>query len=158
MIISEQYKNNLKRLAGLLKESIQFKATQGRSEQGTLSWYSEEYILTLAEQIVNTLDSEVSKIQDLILEISKSSTKIASNTFATKLNIKNKNNSIEPMEFLLTVSVNFEQNSNTTVSITIKGVTNKFSMNSKHSESDLFDLKNQVVTSFLNSVALIQKG
>lgn len=158
MIISEQYKNKLTRLAGLLKESVQFKATTGRSEEGTLSWYCEEYILTLAEQIVNTLDFEVSKIDNYILEISKSSTKIASNTFATKLNIKKADNSIQTAEFLLTISVNFEQNSNTTASVTVKGVTNKFAMNSKHSASDLYDLKNQVVTSFLNSFALIQKG
>ena len=157
MIISEQYKNNLKRLAGLIKENVQFKAIQGRSDSGTLSWYSEEYILNLAEKIVNSLDSQVSNSGKLLLEISKSSTKIASNTFVTKLTIKKIDGSSEPLEFLLTVAVNFEQNSNTAVSVTIKGVTSKFTMNSKHSAEDLESLNSQVVNSFLNSLALINK-
>ena len=157
MIISEQYKNNLKRLAGLIKENVQLKAIQGRSDSGTLSWYSEEYILNLAEKIVNSLDSQVSNSGKLLLEISKSSTKIASNTFVTKLTIKKIDDSSEPLEFLLTVAVNFEQNSNTAVSVTIKGVTSKFTMNSKHSAEDLESLNGQVVNSFLNSLALINK-
>jgi len=157
MTISEQYKNHLIKLAGLVKENVQFKATQGRSEERTLSWYCEEYILDFAEDIVNTLDFNISKMEGYLLQISKGYTKISSNTFSTKLNIKKTDNSIEPFEFLLTITVNFEQNSNTTVSVTLKGVTNKFTMNSKHSEADLFDLKNQAVNSFLNSITLIQK-
>lgn len=158
MIISEKYKNNLKRLAGLIQENIEFKAeTNGRSEEGTLSWYAEEYILNISEQIVNYLDSEINKLGS-ILQISKSSTKIASNTFTTKLNVINENENNEPVEFLLAVSVNFEQNSNTVISITLKGVTNKFTMNSKHSASDLEDLKREAINSFLNSLTLIKKG
>ena len=158
MIISENYKNNLKRLAGLLKESVQFKAIKGRSEIGTLSWYLEEYILNVSEKIVNSLDSEINGIDNLELEISRSSTKIASNTFVTKLNVKNINNPNNIIEFLLSVSVNFEQNSNTAISVTVKGVTNKFTMNSKHSASDLDNIVNQTVSSFINSITLINKG
>jgi hypothetical protein len=158
MIISEQYKNNLKRLAGLIKEGVQFRAAvQGRSEPGTLSWYSEEYILNLAENIVNSLDSQITNMGGLVLEISRDATKIASNNFATKLNIKKQDDLNKSNEFLLTISVNFEQNSNTAVSVTIKGVTNKFTMNSKHSASDLENLKNQTVESFLNSLSLLNK-
>lgn len=156
MIISEKYKKNLKRLAGLVQENIEFKTTtNGRSENGTLSWYAEEYILNLSEQIVNSLDSEISKIEGSVLQISESSTKISSNTFITKLNVKS--NNIEPVEFLLSVSVNFEQNSNTAISITVKGITNKFTMNSKHSLSDLDGLKLETVNSFLNSLSLLKK-
>ena len=147
MIISKKYKNNLKRLAGLVQENIEFKATIGRSETGTLSWYAEEYILNIAKQIVNSLDTQISQIEGSILQISKSSTKIASNTFTTKLNVRNTNLNQEPVEFLLTVSVNFEQNSNTAISVTTKGVTNKFTMNSKHSLSDL-EFKKELVASF----------
>lgn len=157
MIISEQYKNNLKRLAGLVQENIEFKATKGRSESGTLSWYAEEYILNVAEQIVNALDAQVSKTEGSVLQISESATKIAANTFSTKLNIKNANSNEGLVEFLLTVSVNFEQNSNTVISVTTKGVTNKFTMNSKHSLSDLEGLKNESINSFLNSLALLKK-
>jgi hypothetical protein len=158
MIISENYKNNLKRLAGLLKENVQFKAIEGRSEAGTLSWYSEEYILNISEQIVNLLDSEIAEMNDLKLEISKSSTKISQNTFTTKLNIKNVSNPNNIIEFLLSVSVNFEQNSNTAISVTTKGVTNKFTMNSKHSLADIENIVNQTVSSFMNSITLINKG
>ncbi len=156
MLISKKYKNNLKRLAGLVQENIEFKATIGRSETGTLSWYAEEYILNLAKQIVNSLDIEISKTEGSVLQISESATKIASNTFSTKLNVKNATGEI--VEFLLTVSVNFEQNSNTAISVTTKGVTNKFTMNSKHSLSDLDGLKNEAITSFLNSLTLLKKG
>jgi hypothetical protein len=158
MIISEKYKNNLKRLAGLIQENIQFKAeTSGRSELGTLSWYAEEYILNISEQIVNSLDNQISQIGST-LQISKKSTKIASNTFTTQLNVVNPNENSELIEFLLAVSVNFEQNSNTVISTTLKGVTNKFTMNSKHSLSDLEDLKTEVINSFLNSLTLLKKG
>lgn len=158
MIISEKYKKNLKRLAGLIKEGVEFKAeTNGRSESGTLSWYAEEYILNTAELIVNSLDLEIINLGS-VLQISKQATKISSNTFSTKLTVTNPNESSEPIDFLLTVSVNFEQNSNTAVSITLKGVTNKFTMNSKHSQSDLEGLKNEVVNSFLNSLSLLKKG
>jgi hypothetical protein len=156
MIISKKYKNNLKRLAGLVQENIEFKANIGRSEPNTLSWYAEEYILNLAKQIVNSLDIEISKTDGSVLQISESATKIASNTFSTKLNVKNINN--ELVEFLLTVSVNFEQNSNTAISVTTKGVTNKFTMNSKHSLSDLDGLKNEAINSFLNSLTLLKKS
>src|ERR1035437_3748229 len=111
MILSENYKNNLKRLAGLVNENIEFSATQGRSEHGTLSWYSEEYILNISAQIVNSLDSEISKMEDLELEISRSSTKMSSNTFTAKLNVKPISNPQNIIEFLLTVSVNFEKSS-----------------------------------------------
>lgn len=159
MIISKNYKNNLKRLAGLVQENIEFKAEiLGRSESGTLSWYAEEYILNIAKEIVNTLDVEISKIDGFILQISQSGTKISSNTFTTKLNVKNSNENEEITEFLLTITVNFEQNSNTVISITVKGVTNKFVMNSKHSASDLNDLKNQAITSFINSLTLLKKS
>ena len=158
MIISNKYKNNLKRLAGLVQENIEFQATKGRSETGTLSWYAEEYILNLAEQIVNSLDVEISKTEGFVLQISESATKIASNTFATKLNVKNNNSAEALTEFMLTVSVNFEQNSNTAVSVTVKGVTSKFTMNSKHSLSDLNDLKNEAINSFLNSLTLLKKS
>ncbi len=158
MIISEKYKKNLKRLAGLIKEGVEFKAeTNGRSESGTLSWYAEEYILNTAELIINSLDLEITNLGS-VLQISKQATKISSNTFSTKLTVTNPNEISEPIDFLLTVSVNFEQNSNTAVSITLKGVTNKFTMNSKHSQSDLEGLKNEVVNSFLNSLSLLKKG
>jgi hypothetical protein len=156
-MISKKYKNNLKRLAGLITENVEFEATQGRSEPETLSWYSEEYILNLSERIVNDLDSNISQKGNYNLEISRSSTKISSNTLSTKLNINNLNNSTDKKEFLLTISVNFEQSSNTVVSITIKGVTNKFTMNSKHSASDLENLKNEAVEYFLNSLNLLNK-
>lgn len=158
MILSENYKNNLKRLAGLIKENIEFSATQGRSEHGSLSWYCEEYILNVSAQIVNSLDSEISKMEDLELEISKSSTKLSSNTFSTKLNVKPISNPQNIIEFLLTVSVNFEKGSETDITVTTKGVTNKFTMNSKHSLSDLKNIISQTVSSFLNSMALINKG
>ncbi len=159
MIISNNYKNNLKRLAGLVQESIEFKAeTLGRSESGTLSWYAEEYILNIAKQIVNSLDVEINKTDGLILQISQGATKISSNTFTTKLNVKNTNINEELTEFLLTISVNFEQNSNTVISVTVEGVTNKFVMNSKHSASDLNDLKNQAINSFINSLTLLKKS
>lgn len=156
MNITKQYRNKLKSLAGLISENIEFKAANGRSEVGTLSWYAEEYILNFAELIVNSLDQEILQQNEYILQISQSQTKIASNTFTTQLNITKNEQNFKPLEFLLTIAVNFEQNSNTTVSITLKGVTNKFSMNSKHSLNDLNNLKQEVITAFTNSIKLTQ--
>lgn len=152
MLLSESYKNKLKSLAGVISENVEFKATQGRSELGTLSWYAEEYILNFAELLVNSLDQEILQQQEYILEISRSQTKIAANTFNTQLNIKKTDPNFKALEFLLTIAVNFEQGSNTTVSITKSGVTTKFSMSSKHSAADLQNLKQQVITAFTNSI------
>ena len=177
--ISQSYKNRLLELSGLpvmqipvsdkitqnkpskstkihvLNENIQLKSTGGRSEAGTLSWFTEEYLLNFSQDIINSLDFEIStNHENLVLQISKGATKIQSNTFFTKLNVKSSvDNSIS--EFSLSVSVNFEQNSNTVASVTIKGVTNHFSMNSKHSSTDLDNLKNQVIENFVNSIDLI---
>jgi len=153
MKLSESYKSKLKSLAGVISENVEFKATQGRSETGTLSWYAEEYILNFAEDVVNSLDQEILQQQEYILQISKGETKIASNTFTTQLNIAKHDPHFKTLEFLLTIAVNFEQNSNTTASITLSGVTTKFSMNSKHSAADLNNLKQQVITAFTNAIS-----
>lgn len=156
-MISKNNKYRLQELAGLkpliLNEGVEFKSISGRSPQGTLSWFAEEYILNISKQIVNSLDSTISN-DGLVLEISQSGTKINGNTFTTHLNILNNN---EKTEFMLTVSVNFEQNSNTVASVTLKGTTNHFSMNSKHSLEDIQNLVQEVTSSFLNSYKLVSK-
>jgi hypothetical protein len=152
MRLSESYKRKIKSLAGVISENVEFKATQGRSEPGTLSWYAEEYILNFAEDVVNSLDQEILQQNEFILQISKGETKIASNTFTTQLNIAKQDPNFKTLEFLLTIAVNFEQNSNTSASITLSGVTTKFSMTSKHSAADLTNLKQQVITAFTNAI------
>ena len=164
--ISESLKTRFQKLAGLrnnssinLNEGIKLIASFGRSDKDTLSWYGEEYLLNLTTQIINTLDEAIKKEQGLELLMSRSSTRMAENTFVTKIAVvefgtqeKSKEN-----EFIISLNIDYENNSNTVGTVTFKGITSSFNLSSKHSKTDLELFKQEIINNILNLVKLQEK-
>ena len=155
MIISENYKQRLLTLSGLISENIKLTSISGRSDKGTLSWYVEEYILNLSSDIINNLDKQIEIEPGLDLFLVKNASNISSNSLTTKLITKGKLDNIDTEEeYILSTMVNFETSSNTTVSISNKGINNNFTLSSKHSVTDLETFKSNIVNYFMNSIKL----
>ena len=155
MLLNEEYKQRIQQLAGILSEDVALKATSGRSDAGTLSWYAEQYLLRIGGEILSLLDNEVEKNPNLILSLSKSSTRIMSNSLVIKLIIEGniKGRAVKE-EFNLVLSVNIETDSNTVASVVYKGFSNKSNLSSKHSSKDLDLFKNEVVENIISSIEL----
>jgi hypothetical protein len=162
--LNKIYKNRLLELAGIIKkrdnknilnEDIELKATTGRSDEGTLSFYIEEYLLNLGANILTNLDNLINNTEYLKLVLKKSETRIISNSLILKLFVQDKEgqNKINE-EIMLTISVNLESNSNTTTSIKYKNINNKLNLTSKHSLNDLTTYITDVCENILNSVYL----
>lgn len=126
-MLNENFINRSKILAGIINEDIKLVSNSGdgRSGSGTLGFYIEQYLLDLTSNILNSIKNKTGS-----LEVSPDSTKISENTLIVKFKIQNQ-------EFLLTSLVSFEQNANTSVSISNGGKTEKFNLNSKHSNNDV---------------------
>lgn len=161
MQISEGYKKRLQELSGtFINEGVKLTANNGRSGSGTLSWYTEEYLLNLGSIIISNLDNSIQQELNMKLSMSKSSTKMVVNSLVTKLiveGVSGNGQRISP-EFVLTFNVNFEQNANTSGTVTYKGVTDTFNLGSKHSESDMSLFINEVVSHILNTIKIETKG
>jgi hypothetical protein len=158
MKLNESYKNRIKSLAGINNVLFENQVTLtaeggGRSDENTLSWFIEEYLLKLGTSVVNTLDKLVDSNPESKLLLSKGSTKITSNNLVIKLIIKNTKKSSDE-EFLLTLSVDLETTSNTVCAVKYKGVINKFNLSSKHSSLDLNLFISEITDYFLNSIKL----
>lgn len=125
-MINEEYKNRIKVLAGL-NEDIRLVSgsNNGRSDSGTLGYYIEQYLFDLTSKILNSIKSKYSD-----LRLDSTSAKVFENTLVLKFYINN-------TDFLLTSIVSFESNSNTSVSISNNGKTEKFNLNSKHNSGDI---------------------
>ena len=147
--LSEIYKNRLKTLAGL-SEDISLKATNGRSESGTFSWYAEEYLLNLATNIINTLDHAIQNEHTNNLSISKSASKMVSNSLVTKLIVTGQATD----EYIFSLTADFQKAGATVASITSKGITNHLTLNSTHSAEDIKSFTQNIVEYFLNSVKI----
>jgi hypothetical protein len=158
-MINESLKNRLKKLAGILNEdNIKLSSSTGRSGEETLSFYSEDYLLNLGSKILTNLDNRIQEEENLILQMSQSSTKINANSLFIKLNIVGDYKQIKlNEEFELTLTVQFSDNSNTIVAIDYKGLINKFNLNSKHSSEDLKKFESEIVENILNSIKLTIK-
>ena len=126
-MLNENFINRSKVLAGIINEDIKLVSNSGngRSGAGTLGFYIEQYLLDLTSNILNSI-----KIKTGSLEVLPESTKISENTLIVKFKMQNQ-------EFLLTSLVSFEQNANTSVSISNGGKTEKFNLNSKHNNNDV---------------------
>jgi len=125
-MLTENAKYRYQQLAGVLQEEIKLiSSNQGRSDVGTLGFYVEQYLLDITSKILNAIKNKFGGI-----EITPNSTKISENTLVVKFKVKNN-------DFLLTSIVSFEQNANTSTSITSSGKTEKFNLNSKHSQNDI---------------------
>jgi hypothetical protein len=159
-MINESLKNRLKKLAGILNEdNIKLSSSTGRSGEETLSFYSEDYLLNLGSKILTNLDNRIQEEENLILQMSQSSTKINANSLFIKLNIVGDYKQIKlNEEFELTLTVQFSDNSNTIVAIDYKGLINKFNLNSKHSSEDLKKFEYEIVENILNSIKLTIKN
>jgi hypothetical protein len=159
-MINESLKNRLKKLAGILNEdNIKLSSSTGRSGEETLSFYSEDYLLNLGSKILTNLDNRIQEEENLILQMSQSSTKINANSLFIKLNIVGDYKQIKlNEEFELTLTVQFSDNSNTIVAIDYKGLINKFNLNSKHSSEDLKKFESEIVENILNSIKLTIKN
>jgi hypothetical protein len=159
-MINESLKNRLKQLAGILNEdTIKLSSSTGRSGEETLSFYSEDYLLNLGSKILTSLDNEIQEEEDLILQMSKSSTKINANSLFIKLNVVGNYQEIKlNEEFEITLTVQFSDNSNTVVAIDYKGLINKFNLSSKHSSEDLEKFESEIVQNILNSIKLTIKN
>ena len=161
MQISEGYKKRMLELSGVfINEKVELTAANGRSGAGTLSWYAEEYLLNLGSIIITNLDNTVQQELRMKLSMSRSSTKMVANSLVTKLIVDGVSEGGKKInsEFILTFNVNFEQNANTSGTVTYKGTTDTFNLGSKHSESDMTLFINEVVSHILNIIKLETKG
>ena len=175
MSLTEKYVNRLKSLAGLsgkiipnsiirkgIIESITLTANNnaGRSDSDTLSWFVEQYILKLGGDILAQLDEVIKSNKNSKLILSKNSTKINANTLVMSVMIEKigQDGRKQEEEFMLTLSVNIDTDSNTVASVTYKSITDKFNLSSKHSDEDLERFKSEIVEAIINSVAIIEKA
>lgn len=155
-MVNESYKNRIKKLAGIISENdVVLKADNGRSDKDTLSWYSEDYLLNLGSDILTMLDDEIDKNENLTLSLIKSSTRITANSLFINIKIQGEINE-KPVdeEFDITLTVQFESDSNTVGSVSYRGVVNKFNLSSKHSSEDLEKFKLEIVDNVLNSLKI----
>jgi hypothetical protein len=159
-MISESYKNRIKILSGILKEdNIELKSNTGRSDEDTLGWFSESYLLNLGSEILTDIDNKIEKDSLLNLQLLKSSTKLISNSLFIKMIITGdyEGNSINE-DFDLVLTVQFTNDSNTVASINFKGIISRFNLNSKHSSKDLELFKNEIIDNIFNSLKISNKN
>jgi hypothetical protein len=159
-MISESYKNRIKVLSGILKEdNIELKSDTGRSDEDTLGWFSESYLLNLGSDILTSIDDEIEKDKSLNLKLLKSSTKLNSNSLFINININGdfEGNLIDE-NFDLVLTVQFANDSNTVASINFKGIISRFNLNSKHSSKDLELFKNEIIDNIFNSLKISNKN
>ena len=66
----------------------------GRSDERTISWHCEEYILNLGSEFLTQLDDLIHReFQEYVLNVHKGDTKISSNTLIIKISIEKKRRS-----------------------------------------------------------------
>ena len=111
----------------------------------------EEYLLNLGTILLNKIDSNSStESKKLYLSISYSNTKISQNSLTLKIIIEN--SIMEKFEFLINIMVKFENNSNTEISISHKGLVDHFYLNSKHKKQDLDLLIDSAYNNITNKI------
>ena len=54
-MISESYKNRIKKLSGIRLNEVELNATSGRSGKNTFGYFVEEYLLNVGEIFFNDL-------------------------------------------------------------------------------------------------------
>ncbi len=123
-MINKSEKTRLRELAGLIKEDIKL-VSKNQNERGTLGFYIEQFLFYITSSLLNSLKSKYP-----IFYMNESDIKSSGNNLVVKFQINNVN-------FLLTSIVSYEQNSNTSISITSNGKTEKFNLNSNHDSGDV---------------------
>ena len=88
MLLNEKKYKRFKELAGLINEdTVNFSASGGRSEKGTLGYFVEEYLIELASKFVSKLDEQF-KANDKTLVLIKEKSKIDKNNIFFNFKLK----------------------------------------------------------------------
>ncbi len=154
MYLAEDFKKRMQVLGGILipLNEAQLTAKTGRSELGTLGYFVEEYILNITEKIIQNLDNKIKQLPNSKLIVFKNETKILNNVFNIAFeNQQIKENEIKKTKFNLSVMVNMESDSKTVAILKYGALNDTFSLNSKHSISDINDFIEQITTRVINT-------
>lgn len=134
-----------KKLAGLINEdTVNFSASGGRSGEGTLGYYIEEYLINLSSKFVSKLDEGFKKNNKILVLIKEDSKIDKNNIFFTFKEKDSKN------EFSINFVVNLEDSARTKCIIIYKSTKTEFDLNSKQSSSDLDIFINNSVEAIIN--------
>lgn len=148
-MITEEYKNRLQNLSGLLKEeAVNFNAVGGRSPQGTIGYYTESYLLNLASLFVTKLDGEIKALNKTLILL-QNDTKLEQNNVFFKFKLKE-----DGEIFSVTLTCNLEDSAKTICSINYKKTDTKYDLTSKYSKSDLDLFINNSVKSIINLIQI----
>lgn len=152
MNLTEAYIQRMKRLSGIRLDEIELRATNGRSPEGTLSFYVEEYILNVGERILNSLDPKIKETQVMDLSIGSGTVKISQNSLLIPFRIEDKSNpkNVSATDYSLSISVNLEGASNTVASLKYGTLNDEFNLQSKHSTKDVDDFIGEIVKRVIN--------
>ena len=152
MIISETYKNRLKQLSGIILNEIELKATSGRSGDNTLSYFVEEYLLNLGGMFLDLVSSKTEENQNKNFKLNQPENKISNNSLFISFQIEDltDKNNVKEINFNLNLLVKLESNSNTVAILKYENVNDEFNLQSKHSEEDVKDFLNEILTRVFN--------
>jgi hypothetical protein len=149
MNLNEQKISRFKKLAGILNEdTVNFTASGGRSEKGTLGYFVEEYLIELASKFVSKLDEEF-KADDKTLVLIKEKSKIDKNNIFFNFKLKD-----SKYEFSVNLIVNLEDSARTKSIILYQSTKTEFDLNSKQSSADLNIFINNSVEAILNLIKI----
>jgi hypothetical protein len=151
MIISKTYKNRLRELSGIVNE-IELKATSGRSGVNTLSYFVEEYLLNLGGMLLDILNKKTEENPNKNFKINQPENKISNNSLFMSFQIEDltDKNNVKEINFNLNLLVKLESNSNTVAILKYENVNDEFNLQSKHSEQDIQDFLNEIITRVFN--------
>jgi hypothetical protein len=149
MNLNEQKILRFKELAGILNEdTVNFTASGGRSEKGTLGYFVEEYLIELASKFVSKLDEEF-KADNETLVLIKEKSKIDKNNIFFNFKLKDSKH-----EFSVNLVVNLEDSARTKSIIMYQSTKTEFDLNSKQSSADLNIFINNSVEAILNLIKI----
>lgn len=152
MNLSESYIKRLKSLSGIRLNEIELRASSGRSDKGTLSYFVEDYILKLGETFIDSLDQKVKQTQSMSLVLEQGSIKISQNSLLLKFKIEDRTNpkDVALTEYSLNINVNLESSANTSAVLKYSNLIDEFNLQSKHSERDVADFVEEIANRALN--------
>lgn len=151
-MISESYRKRIKTLSGIKLQEVELKATSGRSEKNTLSYYVEEYLLNLGGIFFDYLKDKVDEYPNKELKLESSNNKISNNSLLINFSLKDNSdkNNIKEINFNLSFVVKLESNSNTVGILKYENLNDEFNLQTKHSENDLKDFINEICIRVIN--------
>lgn len=151
-MISESYKNRIKKLSGIRLTEIEIKAISGRSDKNTMSFFIEEYLINISEIFLEKLKKEILNIENIKLEIDKTNNKISNNSILINFKTQDQTdiNNIKEINFSINFIVKIESGSNTVAILKHDNIIDEFNLQSKHSNNDIQDFLDEIVTRIFN--------